>query len=382
MVTKRFQLALFLVVVAVAAFLGFFPSTVLAQAPDQAVSSIQAVTDLAAGEVEAFWTEEMMSNAIPMPLREISGAPGQPPKGTAAPSGPMVIANSGEPGDIPHEQIIPQGQIVPQGAQGPIEPLFGTSPFSYTRYRLFPDTVAQYKQFPYRMIGKLYFTIPGQGPFVCSGSSVNSTNNSVVWTAGHCVFTPGVGYHTNFLFVPALHMTSNPYGKWTVKQAFTLVGWQNGYSEYDHGALVMNERGKKKIGNVIGFLGFAANVDRGQNWTIFGYPADARNLNDTPPGFQFDGVHQEICATAWATNDLGANGPQTIGVGCDQTGGCSGGPWLIDFSGFGGATNTLNGNNSYRYTSPNPPEDLKLYSPYFSDGANNLRNAAQAVPVP
>jgi hypothetical protein len=40
----------------------------------------------------------------------------------------------------------------------------------------------------------------------------------------------------------------------------------------------------------------------------------------------------------------------------------------------------VNGNISYRYGGPNPPENLKLFGPYFTTGAVNLRNAAQAVP--
>jgi hypothetical protein len=31
--------------------------------------------------------------------------------------------------------------------------------------------------------------------------------------------------------------------------------------------------------------------------------------------------------------------PDTIATGCDQTGGCSGGPWVLEFSGFGGYVN-------------------------------------------
>ena len=70
--------------------------------------------------------------------------------------------------------------------------------------------------------------------------------------------------------------------------------------------------------------------------------------------------------------------PATIGVGCDQTGGTSGGPWLVNFSGFAGLTNLVNGNNSYKYN--NLP--LNLYGPYFTTGASNVRDAAQSVFVP
>lgn len=91
-----------------------------------------------------------------------------------------------------------------------------------------------------------------------------------------------------------------------------------------------------------------------------------------------------MCAGPWGANDQPSGlttEPATIGIGCDQTNGVSGGPWLVDMSGAGGATNLLNGNSSYRYLG-GPPNSLKLYSPYFSTAATNIRNAAQAVSVP
>jgi hypothetical protein len=231
------------------------------------------------------------------------------------------------------------------------------------------------------MVGKLFFTRP-DGNFVCSGASVNATNRSVVWTAGHCVATPGVGFHTNFLFAPARRLGTNPFGTWTVKTALTTNRWLNfGEFEYDFAALVMNLQSGARIGNKVGFLGFLANASRQQHWHLHGYPADPRNLGSTPPGAQFDGVHHEICAAAWATDDDPGpgTGPLTIGVGCDQTGGASGGPWVVDFSGVSsGPANFINGNNSYKYAS----SPLLLFSPFLGQDAINLRNAAQATPVP
>ncbi len=71
----------------------------------------------------------------------------------------------------------------------------------------------------------------------------------------------------------------------------------------------------------MGFLGFLANASREQQWSLHGWLVAARDLATTP----------------------------------------------VDFSGVAGNTNLLNGNNSYRYTGPNPPEILKLFSPYFAN---------------
>jgi hypothetical protein len=393
MKVKKSCLALMIFLATLVAALLFVSATILAQGKDQPISSAQALTEESAGDVEAYWTEERMKNAKPMPLPELPKVSRTTTirEGMVAPSGPMLIANSGEPGDPPwEEQLSPSGHVV--GEEGEVtaepEPLFGGYPWSYTRYRLFPDV--QSKKFPYKCTGKLYFSIPGQGNFVCSASVVNAPNNSLVWTAGHCVYSPGIGFHTNFLFVPGLYGTTQPFGNWKVLpgQVWTLGGWVSGLFNYDHGALVMKRKyiypiGKRTIGQRVGYLGFVADASRQQHWHLHGYPAAARDLGSTPPGAQFDGKHHEICASTWAANDQPgtAGDPETIGVGCDKTGGTSGGPWVIDFSGVPGATNLLNGNNSYRYEG-GPPNSLRLYSPYFTTGAVNLRNDAGNVPVP
>jgi hypothetical protein len=350
--------------------------TALAQSPDTPVSS-GSITSLQAANVEAYWTEERMRNAKPLPLPAISGS-AKALGAVAGPAGPPLVASSGRPGATPVELTGAQAEGLASGQ----DPLFGTFPDSYTRFRLFPNLASIYTTFPHRMVGKLFFSRGGVN-FVCSGATVNSTNRAVVWTAGHCVFTPGFGFHTNFAFVPARFQGAAPLGIWTVRTAFTLNGWSvlNRFN-YDHGALVMNRRNGALIGNVIGFLGFAANLSRGQHWHAQGYPSAPRNLAQTPPGAQFDGEHQELCAATFARNDQpgAASDPPTIGIGCDKTGGTSGGPWTKDFSGVGGLTNILNGNNSYRYLG-GPPNNLRLFSPYFTTGAINLRNAAQAVVV-
>jgi V8-like Glu-specific endopeptidase len=362
-----------LVVLVVSTMIGIFflPSKALAQQSNDAAVS---ATLTAAAANASFWTEARIQSALPMPMPK---APRSAALGTVTGATvPRVMANSGGPGAVPTETT---GDTLEPLAE---EPLFGTFPFSYTRYRLFADTQAEYNLFPNRLVGQLLFQVPGQGLFECSASIINSANNSVVWTAGHCVFSPGIGFHTNFLFRPGLRNGTNtpPAGGWTAKAVFTTAGWQNGFLEFDHGALVINRRNGLTIGQTLGFLGFLANIARQQNWHSIGYPLAPRNLAQTPPGPQFDGVHQELCAATFARNDLGQHGPATIGIGCDQTGGASGGPWVKDRSAFGGATNFVNGNNSYRHTGPNPPENLKLFGPYFTTGAVNLRNAAQAVP--
>ena len=76
----------------------------------------------------------------------------------------------------------------------------------------------------------------------------------------------------------------------------------------------------------------------------------------------------------------------TISIGSDQTGGSSGGPWILGFDpgsnpgGFPG-TNQANGLNSYQWTVPARP--LEINGSQFKDyNFNQLRLFAEGLPCP
>lgn len=366
---------------------------ILAAAPVAAAEMDDAVWEEAPGDredAEAFWTEERLREAQPMPMPDVAPAEASATLQTKdrRDSG-IVLAPALQPG----ETLIPLGLDDP-ATEATLAPKWGTAPWVYSRYRLFPDNVATYTTYPYSTAGKLFFQIPGVGTFVCSASVVTAQNRSTVWTAGHCVYSPPpgtggyVGFHRNFLFIPSRRAGANPVGFWTHRVAATTVGWQFGLLEYDHGVLVMNRGGLSNlhVGTVTGSLGFLTGAKAFQHFHVIGYPQGPRDLATTQPGLQFNGEFQEICTAAWAASDLPTGGPgdpPTLGIGCDQTGGSSGGPWIINFSGFLNAQNNLlNGNVSYRYTGPNPPANLRLFGPYFGAAAANLWGFAQGFPVP
>ena len=176
-----------------------------AGANDEPVVQAQAQSMTAVTE---YWTEARMKNAKPVPMPQILLAPSaQSTDLSPLPSGPTVIASSGGPGDLPTERIVDPAELSIFG----FEPLATPGPLAFTGYQLFPNLRGLYQQFPYLFVGKVFFTIPGQGDYVCSGSVINAPNRSLVWTAGHCVYTLGAGWHTNFVFVPARHESTNPY---------------------------------------------------------------------------------------------------------------------------------------------------------------------------
>ena len=136
------------------------------------------------------------------------------------------------------------------------------------------------------------------------------------------------------------------------------------------GGVVMNVDARGRRVSAVGTLGFAWNWPRfTQHWHQIGYPA----------AFPFNGLKQVVCSSSHNTNDFSlpdpgfVGDPDTVGTGCDMTGGSSGGPWIKDFSGVAGASNFLNGNVSYGYINPSEPE--QMYSPYFGDFSKALRDA-------
>lgn len=228
-------------------------------------------------------------------------------------------------------------------------------PAPFTRYENFDD----YTVFPYSTVGVLFFSQNGTD-YRCSAASIGS---NALWTAGHCVHdgngTAG-GWSDNVVFAPAYKNGNAPFGTWTYYDLATRLAWFSGGDlRLDIGKVILkpNTAGKT-VNEIVGSLGFAYNLNPNQHWFNIGYPVN------TP----FDGKTMQICAASFARNAPSYTTPIPMAMGCDMTGGSSGGPWIINFSGSPGNTNYINGNNSYRYTGL----EEEIYSPYFSDAAKDL----------
>jgi hypothetical protein len=210
-----------------------------------------------------------------------------------------------------------------------------------------------YTTFPASTHGKVFFTLNGFN-YVCSGTAVNSSNRSVVWTAGHCVNEGPGAFATNWAFVPAYRDGSRPFGTWTARALITSSAWAGqGNISYDVAGAVMNTNGGSALTDVVGGRGIAFNYNRNQYYTSFGYPA-------APP---FTGQRLWVCESQLQTSDP-TTSPQTMGIGCNMTGGSSGGGWIV-----GGAVHSV---NSYGYgNQPNV-----MYGPYQGSVAQSVFNAA------
>ena len=324
-------------------------------AADKSLQIISSRSDPAFKATTSVWTSERMRNAkpCPMPTRE-----GVPAKVSAKPVGAPGLIPGGVPGQEYSLQKVMDGMET--------FPLGYTYPPPYTRYENFNSTKAPYngyKAYPYRTVGTLFFTQNG----IDYRASASSIGNYAVWTAGHCVSDGNGNWSSNFLFIPAYKDGSPPvwWAEWTGTTSWTTVAW-NSYGDLcrDMGGVVMNLNATGKKVSYVGWMGFAWNWSRDHHWHGIGYPA-------APP---FDGNKQIICASSHSRDDnpcYFSERPYTMGTGCDQTGGCSGGPWIMDFSGQAGASNYVNGHFSYYYIGY--PDEI--FSPYFDDLAYTLWEA-------
>jgi hypothetical protein len=236
---------------------------------------------------------------------------------------------------------------------------FGEAPGQARKQGSLPWTSEEittpYTQAPTSTHGKAFFTLGGND-YVCSGTALLSGNKSVVWTAGHCVNEGPGAFATNWQFVPAYKDGSAPLGVYVAENLFTPTAWRNaGDFSYDLGAAVVGPAGGTALTDRVGGRGIAFNTSRSQTYQSYGYPA-------APP---FSGERLWRCTSALQTSDTSAN-PDTLGIGCDMTGGSSGGGWIV-------GSNVVSV-NSYGYN--NQPD--VMYGPYQGSVAQSLYTAASA----
>jgi V8-like Glu-specific endopeptidase len=301
------------------------------------------------------WSAEELATARPLPLPEHGGdavrsrAPAPVPGSRAL----LVPGTAADPDGSGSDEEPPVRAAAPLGYDYP-------PPFS--RYRAFNNT---YDKLPMRAVGKLFFRQYGVA-YVCSAAVVGRDS---IWTAGHCIHAGDGdprGWSADVVFIPAYREGAAPYGQWKADSVRSVDPWINDSDfRYDFGGAVLRRKSGRSIGDTVGILGFAANVDVNQHWTDLGYPAAGN----------FDGERQQICAASFAYNDLAfTEGPFPVGMGCDMTGGSSGGPWLVGFR----RDNYVNGHNSYRYSG----RTLELFSPYYGDAAVELFTDLTGSPLP
>jgi hypothetical protein len=207
--------------------------------------------------------------------------------------------------------------------------------------------------------GKVLFAMGGRY-YVCSASVADDTTSgrSIILTAGHCAYDETNGaFATNWMFVPdydsaAANLTSSgsfctqtSLGCWTasslvVASGFATAGSFNDQAiVHDYAFAAVGAGGKSGTAQLDSAVGghpiqFSA-VNAGADTSLFGYPAEGK----------YRGKDLVYCRGALGFDASAANA--TYRVGCNMTGGSSGGPW---FSPFVNGSGTMMSVNSYGYS--------------------------------
>jgi hypothetical protein len=171
--------------------------------------------------------------------------------------------------------------------------------------------------------GKVFFT-DGAYNYVCSGTLVDSTSGSVVWTAGHCVNEGPGAYFTNWTFVPAYNRNGvrEPYGRWAARSLHTTTEWRTQANAYgrDLGAAKV----EVKDSTLEGAVGTARTLGTNPSTVTASNPIDSYGY---PAAGKYSGQDMYLCDSYISRRD-GSTSPATYGIPCGMTGGSSGGGWI------------------------------------------------------
>jgi hypothetical protein len=321
-----------------------------------------------------YWTPERLAAARPLPIPMAAREAREMSSTLAAPE-PMHTGGGGRPtahlkaADEPSLDRFPLNR----GEEDDTEAVASPESFSYEMpFNNFRTGVNN--QYPYSAIGKLFFVIPEgasepAGDYVCS-AAVAGVQNYIVVTARHCVFDYATSkWYSNWVFYPGWDNGSNAAlgGAWYPNVVATWVssstlslttGWDVAMmTMHDSTGRGCGGDSGHTIGSITGWLGYSYGGDFSQRqWNIFGYPQAAP--------FEGNYLYQDNGATG-TVNPLGTT--NVVEVGNPQTGGTSGGPWVIGFNPNDatdpnpnnntnpGLFNLENGVNSFKWTSPNQP---------------------------
>ncbi|MGN6215367.1 MAG: trypsin-like serine peptidase [Solirubrobacterales bacterium] len=288
---------------------------------------------VSAREAGAFWTPQRMREAKPVEV-------GRPHLRPASRS-------------LPHHRGQPH-RVAPEAARLSID----SSGFEQVADPTAPD---------FRINGAIFLSLGIFGYGRCSGTAVHSGNQSVVFTAAHCINSGGPDgrwFPGRWVFVPAYRYGQRPFGVFPARWLDTTKQWRRSGSEnFDVGAAVVGRNGRgETLGEAVGGAGIAWNLKARQTFDVHGYPAEE----------PFDGETQRICRSMpFLGHDPDSflwPGPLNLAVPCGVTGGASGGGWTIDGS-------TLNSVTNYGYFDDTTPD----FGAYFGKEVARLYGRAAKV---
>lgn len=263
-----------------------------------------ATNTASARALDSYWTPQRLAQAKPMPSP-------QPEKSTAQPQpdGAPTFVHSTEPA--------------------------GFQPMSSV----------------WTTIGRLVFSVPGKGDYLCSANVVTSNNRDVISTARHCVMDISTGQtYNNFRFAPSYSQGNAPYGWWNWRS----MGWRIDDTSPggDNAFIVLSTGGNnnRHVQDAVGSSGIGFNFATNNYAHGIGIPAD-KDYAVWCEGQPYDGPQG------------GVQIPNCIGL----SGGASGGAFIVNYQGDGSAMQTASFFGSWGDS----------YFAYYRDAALQVYNGAQ-----
>lgn len=234
--------------------------------------------------------------------------------------------------------------------------------------------------------GRLYFNLADGSPNVCSASVV-ATN--VIVTAAHCVEDADGADHDGFMFIPGKYGSSEPYGRFYAKTN-GVSRWDEwstapyncsdgtgcgGYLGMDYAFITLkpNSLGYN-VGQYTGWYGLWPNAPKG-NMYVLGYPAEG-----TWSQYQDYPWHCSSMPQQW--NRYAYEGRYDVGLSCYDTGGASGGPWLMTYNGGTYVASVMSHMGVVHQQDPScfimcARYGLSFFGPYFDNDTIRLFNYAK-----
>jgi V8-like Glu-specific endopeptidase len=214
--------------------------------------------------------------------------------------------------------------------------------------------VADYDVPPNTVNGKV-FARDRSGTYACSATAVAARNESVIFTAGHCLRTLRFGWARRFIFIPSYRDRGGPFGVWAATTLVIPGPWARENPNYDFGAVVLARQNGTPLQSATGAVTLAPNQPAQQDYRAFGYPYN-----------YFDGERMMACDSPLvARARTGRRGPRPMGISCGMGVGSSGGGWLVQ-------DQTLHSLTTFKV---NRRPDL-AFGPYFGRAASKLLRRA------